>query len=461
MDVKLVHAHIDQSTERYLEILREVVAIPSVSTRREDVRRCADYLRGLLEETGMAVTTVETDGSPVVIGTLEAKRPGRKTILFYGHYDVQPPEPLELWESDPFRPEIRNGRMYGRGTADNKGQLLAHILAVDAYRKQYGDIPVNVKIILDGEEEIGSMHFPAAVEKNQELLRADLVLTADGGMEAGDIPTAIFGVRGLVNFDIELETASIDNHSGNKGGVIKNAAWELVRILQTMIDDEDRVLIEGFYDQVSEPTAHDLALVSRLQFFREELAEAFGVKAIHLDKEAYFRRLMFLPTLTINGLNSGHIGEGCKNIIPKKAVAKMEARLVDGQDADDIFEKIARHVKSVHPDAAVIKMDEPANPSRTATDDPLCNAVIRSTERYGGKDVIVMPVGGGSLPEFVWSKIMKIPSILTPYGNVDESNHAPNENLDIGLYFRGIHTTAQILNDLGELQTDAKGDCHG
>ena len=451
--VENIHSYVDNSKEQFLDILKELVSHPSVSTNKEDVHECALYIKSLMEKLGITADIIETKGNPVIIANIESKQKNRKTIIFYGHYDVQPPEPIELWNSDPFKPEVRDGRIYGRGVADNKGQFLTHLLAVGAYLNQYDDVPVNIKIVLDGEEEIGSENLTHFVRNNKELLQADLVITSDGPLEVNNIPLVQFGVRGVMNFDIIVETATTDNHSGNKGGVIKNAAWELMRILKTMIDDNDNVLIEGFYDDVNPIIESDLEIINNLEFNKEEIARAYGVKSIDLDKETFYKNLMLKPTLTINGLNSGYLGDGCKNIIPKKAVAKMEVRLVASQEPSDILRKIEKHVKSVNNDAKVIQIEEDMYPSRTSTDNKLGKIIINSIKEYLGSDVVVKPAGGGSLPDYIWTNILNVPSIMVPYGNIDESNHAPNENFMLELFYRGIHLSVQMINDLAYMVT--------
>lgn len=444
-----IHEYIDQNRDRYVQDLIDIVSKPSIGTDPEQTRLCAETIRDKMKAMGIPAQILETINNPVIYAELPASRANMPTVLFYGHYDVQPARDLELWDSEPFVPEIRNGRIYGRGVADNKGQFLTQLLAIEAYLKQTGEVPVNVKVILDGEEEIGSKGLADFAAKNKELLKADLVYTSDGGTQNPEIPTINFGVRGVMNFDLTLETASTDNHSGNKGGVTRNPAWDMVQLLSKMIDENGRVLIPGFYDAVVPMSPKDRELVESLPFRPEQFARDFGVKEIVArDKVDYYDKLMFQPTLTINGLFSGYTGAGCKNIIPKSATAKMEVRFAWKQDPETIYRLIEDFVKEHNPQVQMCMVEDYMYPSRNNTDLPIYEPVIEAVEKIWGAKAVISPVSGGSLPEFIWTSILEQPSILIPYANPDEANHAPNENLDLSLFQKGIHTTAEVLHAL-------------
>ena len=444
-----IHEYIDQNRDRYVQDLIDIVSKPSIGTDPEQTRLCAETIRDKMKAMGIPAQILETINNPVIYAELPASRENMPTVLFYGHYDVQPARDLELWNSEPFVPEIRNGRIYGRGVADNKGQFLTQLLAIEAYLKQTGEVPVNVKVILDGEEEIGSKGLADFAAKNKDLLKADLVYTSDGGTQNPEIPTINFGVRGVMNFDLTLETASTDNHSGNKGGVTRNPAWDMVQLLSKMIDENGRVLIPGFYDAVVPMSPKDRELVEALPFRPEQFARDFGVKEIVArDKVDYYDKLMFQPTLTINGLFSGYTGAGCKNIIPKSATAKMEVRFAWKQDPETIYRLIEDFVKEHNPQVQMCMVEDYMYPSRNNTDLPIYEPVIEAVEKIWGAKAVISPVSGGSLPEFIWTSILEQPSILIPYANPDEANHAPNENLDLSLFQKGIHTTAEVLHAL-------------
>ncbi|NBG87830.1 M20/M25/M40 family metallo-hydrolase [Isachenkonia alkalipeptolytica] len=450
MSIEKVQARIKELEEEYLEILKGLVRQKSISTEDIGVRECADLLKGIMEKAGIDTAIYETGGQPVVYGEVKRENSESITILFYGHYDVQPPEPLDKWDSPPFEPGVRKGRIYGRGTGDNKGQLITHVLAVKTYLETLGSLPVNVKFLFEGEEEIGSPNLIPFVQKHQELLKADLVLTSDGPMHESGAPLIAFGVRGVMNFDLHLKTASTDNHSGNKGGVIPNAIWEMVEFLSTMKDEKDQVLISGFYDDVVAPTAYERELINNLPYDPDRLATVYGVDKIHHEKEDFYSRLLFKPTLTINGIRGGHIGEGTKNIIPCESTAKMEIRLVYDQEPEDLINKVKDHIQRYNPSIRLTREEEDMRPSKTSAELDISKAVIRSVEQTFSEKPVVYPGMGGSLPDYVWTKVLGVPSIMIPYANADEANHAPNENLKLDCFYNGIHTSARIIYELGK-----------
>jgi len=448
MNTLKVHNEIDKNKEKTIEALIDFVKEPSVSRDIEAVEKCSRYLKSLMVDCGISTKIYKTEGNPIVYGEVLSNNKDSNTVLFYGHYDVQPPDPLEDWESPPFQPDIRNGRLYGRGSGDNKGQLLAHIFAVKTLLEKEKSLPINVKFVFEGEEEIGSKSLTKFVEENKELLETDVVITSDGPIHDSGAPMVAFGVRGVMNFQLELETANTDNHSGNKGGVIPNPAWILNKVLYTMIDKDDFVTIEGFYEDVLRPTQKELKLIEKLPFDPENLAKVYGVEKIELDKKNFYKRLMFLPTLTINGLVSGYTKEGTKNIIPKKAVAKMEVRMVKDQNPEDLFKKIKNHVNKMNPNIKVIQQEEDMYPSRTSSELPISEKVVAAVKRAYKTDPIVLPSMGGSLPDYIWTKVLGRPSIMVPYANADEANHAPNENMDLECFMNGIHCSVEIINGL-------------
>lgn len=448
MNLVKIQQNIKESKDQSIETLKEFVRHPSVSRDKEAVEKCAYYLKSLLDKYNIDSKIYPTKGSPLVYGQVNSPNKNAKTVLFYGHYDVQPPEPLEDWHTPPFEPSIRKGRLYGRGAADNKGQLLAHILAVKSILEIEKTLPINVKFIFEGEEEIGSGSLGPFVKENKDLLDCDLVITSDGPMHDSGAPILAFGVRGVMNFQLELKTAQTDNHSGNKGGVIPNPAWELIELLTTMKDKNDLVTIEGFYDDVLKPSKKELTLIQALPFDPEDLAKVYGVEKIELDKESFYKRLMLLPTLSINGLISGYTGSGTKNIIPNKALAKMEVRMVKNQNPDDLFEKITKHIKKVNPNVTIISQEEDMYPSRTSLELDISQKIIRAVKKAHKTDPLVFPSMGGSLPDYIWTKILGKPSIMVPYANADEANHAPNENMDLTCFINGIHTSVHIINEL-------------
>lgn len=453
MSIEKVHSYIDARSKQYLHILKRLVAQPSISAQNKGVRECAHLLKSMMEEMGIETRLLKTPGHPLVYGEVTSNDPKAFTLLFYGHYDVQPPEPLEEWMSPPFQPTIKNGRLYGRGTADNKGQLLAHLFAVSSFLETATTIPITIKFLFEGEEESGSPHISSYVKENKSLLDADLVYTSDGPLDPGGAPMVLFGVRGILQLELHLKTAEFDNHSGNKGGVIPNAAWELVHLLSTMKDREDRVTIDGFYHDLPPLTEYEQELIRTLPFNREEIARDFGVSSIDLTREDFYRRLTLEPTLTINGLASGYTGEGSKTIIPGYAVAKIDIRLVDPMDPLTILERVKRHVAAYNKEVEVVAQGYML-PSRSSPEIPSCRRVVEAVERANEKRPVLMPSCGGSLPDYVWTKILGVPSVIVPYANADEANHSPNENIELGCFYQGIHTSAQVIHELGDLRKE-------
>lgn len=454
MSIAEVHSHIEKKQSQYLQTLKQLVAQPSISAQDIGVTECAQLLKSILEEHGIKAQLYKTPKHPLIYGELISSKPEAFTLLFYGHYDVQPPEPLEEWKSPPFEPVIREGRLYGRGVADNKGQLLAHIFAISSYLETMGSLPINIKLLFEGEEESGSPHISSFVEENRDLLSTDLVYTSDGPMDGDDTPLILFGARGILQVDLHLRTANFDNHSGNKGGVIPNAAWDLVHLLSTMKDREDKVMIDGFYDDLLPPSKDDLELIHNLPYNPEQLAIDFGVPSIELTKEEFYKNQSLRPTLTINGLYSGYTGEGSKTIIPGYAVAKMDIRLVDPMDPFTILEKIKDHVAKINNRVEVVYKGH-MYPSRTPSQLPFCKKIIQGVEKVYRKRPLAMPSCGGSLPDYVWTKELGVPSVIVPYANADEANHSPNENLRLDCFYKGIHASAQVIHELGSMQKDS------
>ena len=450
-DIAKVHDHIKSVRDRNFDTWVKLVAQPSVSAQNMGVEECVQMLREIMSDCSVESEVCQTSGQPIVYGEIRSNKPDAKTLIFYGHYDTQPPEPYEAWDSPPFEPTIRNGRLYGRGTSDNKGQLLAHLFAVRSFIETRGEVPVNIKFILDGEEESGSPTMGEFIEKFRDKLKGDLIFNADGGMDPSGRPIVFFGVRGMLNVEMTLQTNTKDNHSGHTGGVINNACWELVRFLNTMIDEDRRCRVKGFYDAVTPPSAYDLKLIDDLEYDPKIFQKLWGaLEEIQLDKKSFYTRIMFQPSFTINGIYGGYGGPGGKTIVPGSAGVKIDMRLVDEQDPDDIFKKLQAHIDEF--DSRVkLKMLSKQRPSRTKTDLPVCVTVVEAMEKAYNLKPIIKPLVGATNPESYFTKDLGLPSVTTAYANADQSNHAPNENFDIELFHQGIHCSAEIIEALGNL----------
>ncbi|MDI3341880.1 MAG: M20/M25/M40 family metallo-hydrolase [Sphaerobacter sp.] len=456
-----IRAGIEARKSELIGTLCRLLRQPSVSAQGLGVDECAAVLRDIMAAHGIAARVMPTAGHPVVYG--EYQVPGAHTImLLYGHYDVQPPEPYEAWVSPPFEPTIRDGRIYARGAGDNKGQLITHVLAVKLLA-DLGLMPkVNLKFIFEGEEESLSPSLPAFLREHAELLRADVFYAADGPRHPSGRPVVFFGVRGVVGVELVARGANRDLHSGEFGGPVPNPAWTLVELLSTMRFPDGRVTIEGFYDRVVPPTAYERELLARIPFDAEEVKRDLGITAFAGPPDlSWYEQLMFQPTLTISGMASGYTGPGVKGVLPSEAVVRLEARLVADQDPDDIFAKIARHVRRYAPEVEVRLLSRSA-PSKTSPELPVSRAIVAAIGDAFGVEPVVKPVLGASAPSYLFSQTLGLPVIWATYANYDEHNHAPNENITIDSFLTGIYASALVFArvaalDPAELRVPATG----
>lgn len=450
MSVRPVHAFIAEHREDELATLMRLVRQPSVSAQDAGVRECARLLAGIMSDCGIPARIVETPTQPVVYGEI-AGDPRAFTLICYGHYDVQPPEPLDLWESPPFAPEIRGGRIYGRGVGDNKGQLLAHVLAARAWLETAGRPPINVKFVFEGEEESGSRSLRIFAEEHREMLAADLVYVSDGGLHPSGRPVISLGNRGNLGLTLVAQGADRDNHSGNKGGVAPNPVWMLVHLLATMVDPNGRVLIEGFYDDVRPVGPAEERILATLDFDPQAFAATMGLPTLAIDGPTYWRRIMLEPYVNIQGFVSGYVGPGSKTIIPARAECRIDMRLVVDQRIDDIYEKVKRHVAGVDPRVHVqVRGSRTMEATRTRPDHPAVGVIAEAIRAYRGLDPVLNLSSGGSLPNAVWPDVLGVDHIGVPYANADENNHSPNENLSLERFYDGIHVSAQVFQTLAE-----------
>ncbi|MFS0688843.1 M20/M25/M40 family metallo-hydrolase [Sporosarcina sp. 179-K 8C2 HS] len=439
---------IEKNREAYIEKLFTLLRQKSISTQNDGITECAQLLKEMMGELGITAKIMKTEGHPVVFGEM-MKDENFFTLLIYGHYDVQPPEPLDEWLSPPFEPTIRDGKIFCRGAGDNKGQLMAQLLGVKTYLSCFEDLPINIKFLFEGEEENGSPHLASFVKKNRELLKADLVYTADGSSHNSGAPLILLGARGSLDLELIAKEAEWDNHSGNTGNIVPNPAWKLINLLKTMCNDEGQVLIEGFYDHILPPSAREKELIQKLPFDAEDIGQKIGYPHLQMDGETYYHKLTMEPTFNINGLQSGYTGEGMKTIIPATATVKMDVRLVIDQDPIDIFNKICQHVQKHDPDIEV-KFISAMEPSRTSADLDIVGVVTNAVRLAYKQEPLIQPSLGSSLPDYVWTKILEVPSIIMPYANFDQRNHSPNENIAIANFLNGIRCTCHVIHALGE-----------
>jgi acetylornithine deacetylase/succinyl-diaminopimelate desuccinylase-like protein len=449
-----VLCHIEEGQQDFLDRLLAYVSRPSISAHGVGIGDTAEWLHGYLTQLGMETQLLPSKGWPFVYGRRnDADSKDAPTVLLYGHYDVQPPDPLEEWVSPPFEPEIRDGRIWGRGVADNKGQHFAQLLAIESWLAVAGKLPCNVVVLLEGEEEIGSPHIAECIEAHRDLLAdVDLVITADGPLHESGRPCIKFGPRGIISFTLEVEHANQDFHSGNWGGVAPNPIWTLVHLLASMKNEQGEITIDGFYDNVLPPTPAEIEALDALPLDINALMEKTGMTRLDEPQARPFHdRLSFWPTFTINGFHSGYGGPGSKTVLPHKAVVKCDMRLVEAQSVEEIFEKVEAHVKRHAPEVKFIRQGG-MEPSKTPIESPFTAPLRQAYVSAQGEEPLLVPAMGGSLPDYVWTKILGVPSFQTPYANHDEANHAPNENMEVDLFLKGIKTGAAVLAHLGAMR---------
>ncbi len=450
-------AYLTAHNSRIREELFTFLRMPSVSARSEhapDLIRAADWLARTMAEAGLTATVMPTPGHPIVLGEWRDAGPDRPTVLIYGHYDVQPAEPLELWTSPPFEPTIRDGRIYARGSVDDKGQLFLHVKAIEALLAVQGALPVNVIVLAEGEEEVGSEHLAAFVREHADRLMCDSVVISDSAMFAPGIPSILSSLRGLAYFQIDVQGPSGDLHSGSYGGAVVNPATALARIIATFHDADGRVAIPGFYDAVSDWPEHVRAGMRDLPFsddhFREEVgASSLGGEAGYTTLERIWTR----PTCEINGLLSGYTGEGAKTVLPAQAMAKVSCRLVPDQTPDEIERLMRAHVERLAPPGvtATVRALHGGRPWRAELEGPLFDAARRALTAAFGREPVVVGEGGSIPVVGDFATILGAPVLLMGFGLPGENAHAPNEWMGVENFEKGMRAAAWLLVELGDM----------
>lgn len=442
-----VFDYVESNRARFVDELCALLRQPSISTQDTGVRECAALVQRLMTDAGADARLVETGGYPVVFGEVRSPEATR-TVLVYGHYDVQPPEPLDAWDSPPFEPSIREGRIYARGAGDNKGQMFAHLKAIEAVLRVRGRLPVNLKLCYEGEEEIGSRHLPDFVERHRTLLGADMVYASDGPMHPSG-PLVFFGCRGVLTLELTAHGARRDLHSGNYGGIAPAPARRLAQALAALWDRRGRVAVKGFYERVRPPSPADRRVLRATPVDFAALAKDLGVAPVTGTRAAaYYRRLLLEPNVNIAGLTSGYQGPGSKTIIPSAARAKLDVRLVMDQTPDEIEAKLRAHLRRHGFGDLELRRHGAMAPSRTPVDHPFGRAVVRAVTRAWGRPPVVLPNLGGSIPDWLFTQVLGLPSIWVPYAPHDEANHAPNESTTLEGFVNGIRSTAAALFEI-------------
>lgn len=452
----------------FLSRLVDLLAIPSISTDPEhhpDILRAAQWLQDELARLGAAeVEILPTEGKPIVWGELAAATPGAPTVLVYGHYDVQPVDPLELWESDPFLAEERGRSLYARGASDMKGQIVAALAALESIQAtggaresaapaNPGGYPVNVRFLLEGEEEIGSPSLESSIDRYRDRFTADLCLNADTGMISPEHPTITYSLRGLAYFEVRLRGPAHDLHSGIYGGAVENPAHVLCELLAGLHDEEGRVTLPGFYDRVRELSVEEREELARLPGGDRAYLEQTGVPAL-FGETGYtaVERVGARPTLEINGLLSGFTGKGAKTVLPATAMAKISTRLVPDQDPHEVRRMLVEYFEKNTPETVTCEVEVIAlgPPLITERDNPGNRALARALQAVWGTTPLFKREGGSVPVSIYLERALGVPSVLTGFGLPDDNLHAPNEKLDLPTWYRGIEALVHFFHNVAE-----------
>jgi acetylornithine deacetylase/succinyl-diaminopimelate desuccinylase-like protein len=449
--------YIETNREKYIGELKDYLRIPSISTlaaNKSNMKECAQFVSKKLKDAGMnKVKIITTKGHPLVYGEwLKAK--GKPTVLIYGHYDVQPVDPLNLWKSQPFEPVIKDGKIWARGANDNKGQNFVHIKSVEAFMKTSGKLPVNVKFLIEGEEEIGSSNLETFLKKNKKLLACDAVLISDTSLYAEGVPTINYGLRGLAYVEVELTGPNKDLHSGSFGGSVANPINELARLINKLQDKNGKITVPNFYKDVLPFTKKENENIKTLKFSDTKYAKELGVKELQGEKGFNtLQRLWGRPTLDCNGIWGGFTEEGAKTVLPSKATAKISMRLVPNQDPDKIAKEFEKYVKTLVPKSVKIKVTNMhgGSPVVIPLDDPAILAASKATSKAFGKKTVYTREGG-SIPivvEFV--NQLKAPAVLMGLGLDSDNIHSPNEHFSLKSFELGIKSSAYFFEEFSRI----------
>ncbi|MGY8901179.1 MAG: dipeptidase [Flavobacteriales bacterium] len=462
MDIK---DYIDKNRQRMLDELCDLLRIPSVSADpdfNDDVKRCAEAVARSLKKAGAGnVEVMETPGHPIVFGEYHVSDEA-PTVLVYGHYDVQPPDPIDLWDNPAFDPIIKTtpkhpeGAIFARGACDDKGQMFMHVKALESM-KASGDVPCNIKFIIEGEEEVGSSHLDTFLETHKDKLSADVVLVSDTGIISNDIPSITVGLRGLSYVEVEVTGPNRDLHSGLYGGAAPNPINILCEMIASLKDEDQRIAVEGFYDDVLELTKEEREDMARAPFNEAEHRDSIGIGA-HEGERGYSptERMSIRPTLDINGIWGGYMKEGAKTVIASKATAKVSMRLVPYQDHEKITKLFTKHFHKIAPPSVTVKVTEMhgATPAVTPTDSPAYHAASLAMKHTFGKNPVPIR-SGGSIPIVAsFERILGLKTVLFGFGLDSDAIHSPNEHYGVFNFFKGIETIPHFYTHFARLHNE-------
>ena len=457
-----VESFLDSTRDERLESYFELLRIPSISTLPEhapDMRRAAEWIAAEMRRIGLDnVDVARTPGHPIVYADwLHA--PDAPTVLVYCHYDVQPVDPIELWETAPFDPHLRDGRVFGRGSADDKGQLHMHLKAAEALLATRGRLPLNLRYVFEGEEESSAISLPGWLEANRRRLAADAVVISDTGFFEGNIPAMTTSLRGILYVQIDVVGSPVDLHSGGFGGAVQNPANALAKIVAALKADDGTVLVPGFYDDVAPPSKEERFELSCLPFDEEAFRAQTGVPLLVAGEPGFsvLECMGIRPTLDVNGIWGGFTGEGSKTIIPAHAHAKVSCRLVPDQDPEKLFEAFRDYVLEVAPKGVTVQVENlgTARPMRTDTKNPVAMAAARALEATFGQAPVDIRSGGSIPVAALFDSMLGLPVVMLGFTNPDDNAHAPNETMVLLNYETGLRTITQLWDDLGSMSPQA------
>ena len=445
MDNKVLN-YLKENRTNHLKALYDFLKIPSVSTDsafKEDVKKAGQYVYNYLKEIGFShLKTVETKGHPIIYGEYRGAGEDAPTVLLYGHYDVQPADPYDEWESDPFAPEERNGRIYARGASDDKGQVFMHLAVFEAFMKTEGKIPVNLKVVIEGEEEIGSENLYDYLNNHKEKLAADFTVISDSGMVAEGQPTILYGLKGFTGIEIEVTGPEHDLHSGMYGGAVKNPAMALAQILATMKNIDEYITVDGFYDDVENLTEEERELIKNVE--GENYLKTTGtIQTVSEKGYTVKEHIMARPTFEINGMYSGYQGEGTKTIIPSTATAKITCRIVPNQDPEHIQDLLEKHIMEHKPEGVKVNVKKEKLSAKAYKVEPTHPLIMRAAESYerAFNKAAVFVRMGGSIPVVEWlDDLYGNPIVLLGFGTPEDRLHSPNESFPLNSFDLGMET---------------------
>ncbi|MEM0367167.1 MAG: M20/M25/M40 family metallo-hydrolase [Candidatus Nitrosocaldus sp.] len=429
--------------------LRSLIKHPSVSAQGIGIDECAGVLNGIMRDAGLESRMIRfEDGNPIVYG--EVKGESSKTLLFYGHYDVQPAEPLDAWRYNPFSGIVTDDKVHGRGAADSKGNVIAVIKAIKAMLDLNGTLPLNVKVLIEGEEEISSVHLPAFVKEHASMLKADACVCFDGSLNPSGSPNIYAGLKGLLYVEFRARTASVDMHS-SLAPIAPNAAWTLIKVLNSL-KKNGRIMVEGWYNDVKVPSKDDLALLDRLEYDVESIKKDYGVKEFigKVKGKAALKRLLFEPTCNIAGIYSGYVASGSKTVLPSEAFAKVDFRLVYDQRPDELFNMLKKHLSDMDFTNVEVTMLGSLEPSKTDPNARIVKAVASAASNVYNIEPLVFPNSWASGPDYVFTKLLKMNSVWTGCSPAHANIHAPNEFTSVRNVLDGICYVSSIVQEFAK-----------